>query len=173
MQYRVLLFCLFLAVFGCRKNPQLPSNKQDEQNTEAMQLMELNKLLAEVEAENIRKFIDEQETKFSKDNFGYWVSTVKKGSGKQLKKGVKIELRYSIELLDGSICYDYVEKGKTIVVGKNEAERGLDAVLPTLREGSEAIVIAPSHLGYGILGDRKKIPPRSTLVYRIKNIQIK
>jgi len=34
--------------------------------------------------------------------------------------------------------------------------------------GDEAIIIIPSHLGYGLLGDNKKIPQRSTIIYEIE-----
>jgi len=46
-------------------------------------------------------------------------------------------------------------------------ESGLHEVMKYLREGDRAVVIIPSHLAFGLLGDLDKVPPFSTVVYDI------
>jgi FKBP-type peptidyl-prolyl cis-trans isomerase len=52
-------------------------------------------------------------------------------------------------------------------MGRSEMEAGMNEGLRLLRPGSEAIFIMPPYLAYGLIGDRRKIPPRSVLVYRV------
>jgi len=163
----------FLLLFSCKKNPQLPANKQDTQDIQAQKLLELNKLMYEVETEDIQNFVEKQTIKFKQDSLGSWVAIIKNGNSKPIKKGTTIEVFYSVELLDGMLCYDYLTKPKTVRAGKRDVERGFDNVLLNLSEGVEAVAVVPSHLAHGIFGDRNKIPPRSALIYRIKDIRIK
>jgi len=39
-----------------------------------------------------------------------------------------------------------------------------------LKRGDAAIIILPSHLAFGLLGDQDMIPPRSTVIYEIEII---
>ena len=169
----IIFFLVLLLFAGCKKNPQLPSNKAQEFDIQALQLIELNKLLHEIEIEEIQEFVAEQEINFRQDSLGSWVGIIKKGNNTTIKKGTSVEIFYSIELLDGKLCYDYSTKPKIVKVGKREVENGFDNILLNLSEGVEAVAVVPSHLAYGLMGDKNKIPSRATLVYRIKNIRIK
>ncbi len=58
------------------------------------------------------------------------------------------------------------------VVGCGDVVSGLDEAMPYLHQGDVAKVIIPSHLGYGLLGDQKSIPERSTLIYTIRVLKV-
>lgn len=167
------LLCI-IGLFGaCKKNPQLPSNKLEKDST-AENILKLNQLLAEVELKDIQKFIGEQSITLQKDSLGFWYAVTKQGKGKPIKRGITVEMEYTLELLDGKICYSSAEKGnKVLVIGKNEEERGLDLALQKLTENDQAIVLLPSHLAFGALGNRKCVPPRSPVLYRINSLKIK
>jgi FKBP-type peptidyl-prolyl cis-trans isomerase len=49
----------------------------------------------------------------------------------------------------------------------------LEEAVLKLKNNSEAILILPSHLAHGLLGDGNKITPKAILVYKIKVIDIK
>ena len=167
------LCILMMGLVACKKNPQLPSNRIQETST-AEDMLKLNKLLAEVELQDIQEYLSNQKILLQKDSIGFWYAVIKEGNGNLLKKGMGIELAYSMELLDGTICYTSKEKGKkSLVVGKNEVERGLDLALERLTENSESIVVVPSHLAFGALGNQNCIPPRSPVVYRIYSLKIR
>ena len=75
---------------------------------------------------------------------------------------------YECFLLDGTLCYSSTEQGpKDIVIGRADIEPGMNEGLKLLRRGAEAIFILPPFLAYGLVGDGKKIPPRSTIVYNV------
>ncbi len=54
---------------------------------------------------------------------------------------------------------------------RSELEQGLNEGIRMLRPGSEAVFIIPPFLAYGLLGDSKKIPPRSVIVYNLYNLR--
>jgi len=78
-------------------------------------------------------------------------------------------MHYECSLLDGTLCYDSSETGpKEVVLGRTDIEAGLNEGLRMLKRGGEALFILPPFLAYGLVGDGKKIPSRSIIVYKIK-----
>jgi FKBP-type peptidyl-prolyl cis-trans isomerase len=57
---------------------------------------------------------------------------------------------------------------KVFRVEKSEAESGLHEAVQLLHQGDSARLVLPPHLGFGMVGDGNKIPPRAILVYMIK-----
>jgi FKBP-type peptidyl-prolyl cis-trans isomerase FkpA len=166
-----LLLCMTL--FACRKQPQIPANKVQEESV-AEDMMKLNKLLAEVEQQDINEYIAKQKLQPQADSMGFWYIVTKPGNGKAINKGTTVEIGYSLELLDGTICFDTKKNGnRTLVIGKVEDERGLNMALEKLTENAEATLIIPSHLAFGVLGNHSSVPPRSPVIYRINYLKIK
>jgi FKBP-type peptidyl-prolyl cis-trans isomerase 2 len=80
-----------------------------------------------------------------------------------------VVLDYSVERLDGSICYSSATEGsKTLVVGKREWLQGIDLLLPTLSTGSEVVVILPSRMAYGFRGKDNCITSYCPLMCRLQ-----
>jgi len=77
----------------------------------------------------------------------------------------RVEIEYKISLLDGTECYatlpDEVEE---IRVDKAQIESGIQEAIKLLNQGDKAMLIIPSHLAHGLVGDMSKIPPHSTLL---------
>jgi len=93
---------------------------------------------------------------------------VKGGEGNVFKDNSKVIFEYDCSLIDGTLCYSSKELGpKEVVLGRTQIESGMNEGLRMLRPGAEAIFIIPPFLGYGLIGDGKKIPPRSVIVYNI------
>jgi FKBP-type peptidyl-prolyl cis-trans isomerase len=57
-------------------------------------------------------------------------------------------------------------------VGKGGIENGLEEAILQLHLGDQAVIILPSHLAFGLLGDQKKIPQRATVIYEIDFIKL-
>ena len=55
-------------------------------------------------------------------------------------------------------------------MGIGGVESGLEEAILKLRKNSVAVLILPSHLAHGLLGDSNRIPPKAALVYKIKVI---
>ncbi len=130
--------------------------------------------MAEVEQGEIQAYIQKSGIKYESSSLGVWYAITKQGNGKSIGKQNIILIEYQIETIHGDTIYLYTKNAKReLKVGKMEKERGFDNALTLLKEGCEATIIVPSNLAFGILGDRDRIPPRATLIYRIKDIKIK
>ena len=55
----------------------------------------------------------------------------------------------------------------------DNVETGLHEGIKYMKVGEKAKMILPSHLAHGLIGDSKKIPPRSTIVYDIELLDLK
>ena len=102
---------------------------------------------------------------------GLWYEIYKPGTGNKLGKNEKVQLKYKVELLDGTFCYSSEKKGlKTVNVGKIGEESGFDEAVLMLKHGDKARFIMPSYIAHGATGDNNKIPPFAIIVYFIEVI---
>jgi len=88
--------------------------------------------------------------------------------GDSLKPGMQVTMDFELKLLDGTVCYNSKKDGlKTLVIAEEEAESGIHKGLQNLKRGDKAILLIPSPLAHGLLGDFKKIPPQMPIVYDV------
>jgi FKBP-type peptidyl-prolyl cis-trans isomerase len=105
---------------------------------------------------------------------GLWYQIIRQGSGKSFSENDKVIMEYECSLLDGTKCYSSKDLGpKEVTLGRSEMEPGLNEGLRLLNPGAEAVFIIPPYLGYGLIGDRKMIPPRAVIVYNVNILQAK
>ena len=97
---------------------------------------------------------------------GARVMVTEEGKGKPVAYDETVIVSYRVETLGGDIIYDNV--ADTVVAGRLEPTRGLDAALLTMKHGGRARVIVPSELGYGVVGDGDRIGTRTVLVYDVR-----
>ena len=85
-----------------------------------------------------------------------------------------IKINYRVTLLNGAECYSSkIDGAKEFVVGMENIEDGLHKAVLFLKSGDKALILIPSHLAHGLLGDSKKIPPMSPIIYDIEIISVK
>jgi FKBP-type peptidyl-prolyl cis-trans isomerase FkpA len=88
--------------------------------------------------------------------------------GDSVKPGMQVSLDFVVTLLNGTECYNSKTEGrKTLVIAEEEAESGIHKGLQYLKKGDRAILLIPSPLAHGLLGDFKKIPPQMPIVYDV------
>jgi FKBP-type peptidyl-prolyl cis-trans isomerase FkpA len=162
--FRVILpFFLFLYV-SCHNN----NLKKQVAVPGKEDMTELNRYLVQKDREIIGNFIERKGFKMTESPTGLWYLVENEGSGRLFKDGDRIIIFYNCSLLDGTECYSSDQLGPMdIVLGKTDLAPGLTEGLKLLRPGSEAIFILPPYLAFGFVGDGKKIPPRSIIMYRI------
>lgn len=89
--------------------------------------------------------------------------------GDSIKNGNIIKMNFKVSLLDGTECYSSQATGpKEFKVGMEDIEDGLHKGVLYLKSGDKALLLIPSHLAHGLLGDSKKIPPQSPILYDIE-----
>jgi len=161
----VLLTCLCVAC--TEKNPQVPANKNSHNSRQETDLLQYNKACLQAETNEISQFIQHHPTYAACDE-GWWIQVIKKGDGPAIQPMQPITMLYSVERLDGSICYSSDTDGeKKIIVGKRQWLQGIDLLLPTLTIGSEVNVIFPSRMAYGFRGKDNCIGSYCPILCRI------
>lgn len=190
--YIFLILLTFLTTACHRTPPQIPSNTPEE-DTVGMNLIEYNKLCQEDERREIEAYIDSVGG-FTKSDENYYYRI--KGQGSRDKEslstsrhpersegshnisainfGDRVSVAYSIELLDGTVCYQSTDgKALTFTVGKRQVIKGLDIAIVGHGIDDEIDFIFPYNMAYGIIGDRECITPMTPVLYRIKVISVK
>ncbi|KAI0974536.1 hypothetical protein F4678DRAFT_380551 [Xylaria arbuscula] len=104
---------------------------------------------------------------------GVTVDDRKIGSGRAVKKGNRVEVRYIGKLTDGKV-FDSNKKGKpfSFKAGAGEVIKGWDIGVQGMSVGGERRLTIPAHLAYGSKA-QPGIPGNSQLVFDIKLLGIK
>ena len=132
-------------------------------------MADLNRYMVRKDRERIQNYIERKNLMMTETKTGLWYQIIKNGEGENFGEKDKIIMDYECSLLDGTLCYSSKELGpRELILGRGEIEAGLNEGLRLLNPGSEAIFIIPPFLAYGLIGDRKLIPPRAVLVYNVK-----
>jgi FKBP-type peptidyl-prolyl cis-trans isomerase FkpA len=169
-----LLISLFVYSFsGCKPNnkeevktisPETTSRKIKDQFVVA------NQLLLQKESDEMDAYERSHQLRFVKTGSGVRYHVYKASAvGDSIRKGMPVSLNYTVFLLDGTLCYSSNEDGtKHFVVEQEQIESGIHVGLQYLKKGDKALILIPSHLAHGLLGDFKKIPPQMPIIYNVE-----
>ena len=167
--YSIIIFLSLSFLLACR-------GKDRDDNVKGRlsrdQLAEINRQLIIKDRERIMNYIERKDLDMKETDTGLWISSNIPSKG-GISEGDHVVLEYKCSLLDGSLIYDSDRDGLLrFEVGKPDVPSGLNEGVKLLDRGSEAVMILPGYLGYGLLGDEDRIPARSVLVYRIKVLEV-
>jgi len=167
----ITILLLLLSIVSCREkradNTVISKLSKND-------MADLNSYLVQKDRERIKNYIERKNLIMSESPTGLWYQIIKQGSGKSFSENDKVTMEYECSLLDGTRCYSSKDLGpKEVTLGRSEMEPGLNEGLRLLKPGAEAIFIMPPYLGYGLIGDRKMIPPRAVIVYNVNILQAK
>jgi len=171
----VLLLFAYLFVFSAcnEKKQQKKHMTKKELDKYDKPLEAANRYLATVDAERIESFAKRRNWDMKMTEAGLWYQIYEKGSGPKAKTGQVALLDYKISLLDGTLCYSSDSLGtKSFAIGHGGVESGLEEGILLLHQGDKARFIMPPFKAHGLLGDMKKIPARSIIVYEIELLKL-
>ena len=172
MRIKNLVFIVLLfSLLSCRDNKVKSSLDSKPGKNE---MADLNRYLVQKDRERIKNYIERKNLRMNESPTGLWYQIIKDGTGKAFTDNDKVVMDYECSLLDGTKCYSSENLGpKELILGKSEMEAGLNEGLRMLKPGAEAIFIIPPFLAYGLIGDRKMIPPRAVIVYNVNILRAK
>ncbi len=161
----VFLQILFLNACDANSPQSKPKTKESTEET----LEKANRYLVRSEEEQIKDLIRRYQWKMNATGTGLRYLIDSTGTGRKIKYGDKLTLKYTIRLLNGDVVKTSDETGPMqFVAGKGGVESGLEEGILMMRKGDKAKFILPSHLAFGLLGDGEKIPPRTALIYEVE-----
>ncbi len=172
-----LLIILTLSVFAissCRNHKEGEEKRNLNQDQVTEKLMEANKAAIELENKQIDSLIRASGWDMKEKATGLRYQLLEKGSGPKTSLDKLVQIEYEVRLLSGELIYSSKEKGpKEFRIGSGGVESGLEEGILLLRVGDKARFIIPSYLAHGLSGDQDRIPPKATLIYTVKLIDLK
>lgn len=172
---KVYYILLMVLLFSCSdKKTENKANVIDKQEYKNS-LEELNRYMLQQESMMIDDYIKSQNLDFTKTGTGLRYAIMENNNNNILiEQGDLVTIKYEVSSLDGKIFYTSDNDGyKTFLVGRGGVESGLEEAILKLHEGDEAVLIIPSYLAHGLVGDGNKIPAKTTLIYKLKVIENK
>ena len=174
MKFYFGLIVLFIlpVLISCGQSTDPKQNSMSDAEIQES-LIKINQDMNKRESAQIDSFILKENLKFTRTGTGLRYVIYDKGIGRLAEPGMKAKLRFSVSLLDGTICYSSDSSGvESFIIDHDQVESGLHEGIKLLHEGDKAKFILPSHLAHGLIGDKDKIPRRSPIVYDIELIQL-
>jgi FKBP-type peptidyl-prolyl cis-trans isomerase len=166
MRTKLYIFTIIIFLAGSCRNET--DNRRATVKPGNREMTELNRYLVQKDREIIQNYIERKDIKVTESPTGLWYLIKKEGSGQFIKDNDKVTMNYECRLIDGTVCYSSDDLGpKQVIIGKTDIEPGLNEGLRLLKPGAEAVFILPPFLAFGLVGDGKKIPPRTIIVYDV------
>ncbi len=169
---KIIIFSIIIGFFSfsCKKQN---STKPKDWHKINKQLIKVNKYLVKEDRDRIISYIKRKGWNMKESPTGFWYQIYYHGNGDSARNDEIATINYTIELLDGTLCYSSDSTGpKIFKIGLSNVVPGLQQAILLLRQGDKARFIFPPHLAYGLVGDEKKIPPRSIIVYNLQLIKL-
>jgi FKBP-type peptidyl-prolyl cis-trans isomerase FkpA len=168
-----LSMAVTVAFCACgRPSGQQEQSFDEDQIKEA--LIETNKIVVMTEDQHIEDFIKRYGWQMETTGAGLRFAIIENGNGRKVMAGDIVVLDYTVKLITGDVIYSSAESGyKEFEVGRGGVESGLEEAVLLMHLGDRGRFILPSHLAYGLIGDEHLIPPKSTIIYEVKLIDLK
>ena len=159
----------FLTLFSsCRDVPVVEVERQ-RGDTLKENIINANRYISQGEEVQIDAYIQRRGWEMQRLLCGARVMVTTDSKQKNIDFEDVVAIEYDVESIGGQKVYSHVQD--TVVAGRLQPTRGLDAALRTLRPGQQAVVILPSEQAYGVVGDGDRIGSRMILVYKINKIK--
>ena len=166
-------FCLLcLCLLACQPDKQKKEISSFNKEKVKNQFVKANQQVVVKESDEMDYYQKSHKMPFIKTTSGirYYVYKAS-NKGDSIKNNDIIKINYKVSLLNGVECYSSKTDGaKEFVVGMENIEDGIHKAVLYLKSGDKALILIPSHLAHGLLGDSKKIPPMSPIIYDIEII---
>jgi len=168
----VLVLMIFAGSITSCKNSGNTKTHYDKKTTSET-FVKANKGLVTLDQERIEAYVARRGWTMEQTKTGMWYQIYEHGTGEAANAGFIANLKYTVSLLDGTVCYTSDSLGLMhFRIGQGGVESGLEEAILLMRVGDKGRFIMPPHLAHGLLGDTKKIPPRSTIVYHAELINL-
>jgi len=165
---------VLLSILSCGNKKVAHETNTLTQKQVTENLLEANKAAIKTENDQISKLIGSKGWNVVETGTGLRYEILQNGKGLRAQPGEIARFEYNVSLINGEELYTSKQSGpKEFIIGRGGIESGLEEGILLLRVGDSARLIIPSYLAHGLSGDQDKIPPKATLIYSIKLINLK
>ncbi|HKK62162.1 MAG TPA: FKBP-type peptidyl-prolyl cis-trans isomerase [Bacteroidales bacterium] len=168
-----MLFILFIAVISSCITPVQDKSEVKNPNYKES-LIKANKYIRARSRAHIVAFNERVEWNLQETSTGLWYEIIDTGNGNHIEQNSFVSYSFKTRLLTGEVCYEADNNNpRSIVIGKDNIETGLQEGLLMLREGAKARFIIPPFLAHGNFGDGMKIPGAAVLITEVEILSVK
>ncbi len=156
MNLRLLVILVMGLVVGCAE----PATQRPISEAELReQLLDYNKAKVVEEDSLIERFMRYHRLDFERTNTGMRYEILRESEEPKLAPGDPVAARYTIHLLDSTLCYDNSD-GELLhfTIHGSDVAPGFHEMALLIGRNAQARAIWPARLGYGLSGDLDKIP---------------
>lgn len=172
----ILAFLFFFSLFlsSCKTENNQDQAKSFDKHKIKQQFVVANQKLVTKENDEMDYYQKTHQMNFVKTTSGIRYFVYKPSEkGDSINEGDIIKINYKVTLLDGTECYSSEKTGpREFTVAMEDIEDGVHKAVQFLKNGDKALVLIPSHLAHGLLGDQKKIPPQSPILYDLEIVSV-
>ena len=117
----------------------------------------------------IQQYLAREDVKAALHDTKVFTLEIKEGHGEAFASQRQVTIDFVGWLDNGSVFDSTLKRGAplTFLSGANRVIIGLEQGLHGLKVGGERLIIVPPRLGYGRLGIKGSVPPKSYLIYHI------
>ena len=173
---RSLTCSLLLMLVACRGGGDVPPAKvgTGQRSVQDQALLDANRKLAEREALDIDAWVARQGLSLERTGTGVRIKLVVDSAGTKAKPLQTASILFDVSLIDGTVCYSSAPgEPEDFIIEKDDVESGLHEAIQWLSPGDSAIIVIPSHRAFGLAGDSRKIPMRSTVIYHLRLVGLR
>jgi gliding motility-associated peptidyl-prolyl isomerase len=174
LRFQHILFLIFaLGWVSCSNNTEGSKTRNLSQSQVTEKLLEANKAAIRVENEQIEKILSNYGWEMMETSTGLRYQFIEKGNGPKTTLGKIVTIEYEVKLISNEVIYSSKQTGpKEFRIGSGGVESGLEEGILMLRVGDKVRFIIPSYLAHGLSGDQDRIPPKASLIYTLKVIDL-
>ena len=133
----IVLFILPVLISCGQSSAPKQNSMSDAEIQES--LIRVNQKMNKRESSQIDSFIIKEKLHVTKTGTGLRYEIYKKGNGKQAMPGMSAKLKFTVSLLDGTICYSSDSSGlESFIIDHDQVESGLHEGIKLLHEGDKA-----------------------------------
>lgn len=171
--YTLLAGALLLC--ACHEPVQEAAQQPMDKSKLKQQFIRANQQVVQKENDEMDYYQKSHQLPFVRSSSGVrYVVYKPSAKGDSIRAGDIVTMRYTVSLMDGTECYSSDSSGpKEFRVGQDDLESGIHRGVQLIKNGDKALFLIPSHLAHGLLGDYKKIPPQSPIVYDVEIVSVK
>lgn len=170
---RLLLLSLLVFFNFCSLQCRNNTDEKLDENRLKEKMVEVNKVLVKTEDQQIEEFISRHGWSMDSTGTGLRYMIYEKGVGKKPNVKQTVRVACKIFLLDATLCYEHKKEDPLeFVIGNKDVPRGIEEAVLLMGVGDKSKIIVPSHLGFGMLGDKDKIPGNSSLYIEMELLEI-
>ncbi len=173
MRFASIIVVTVVCLCSCQSKKEHPNEKPNKaQAKEALE--RINRVLVQEDRDLIEGYIKRNKLDGMKESpTGLFYLVWGNPTGESVKQGNLVEYSFKVTLLDGTLCYaSKPDSLGTFVVGHGGVESGLEEGILMMRQGQKAKFIMPPYLAHGLIGDAKRIPARSIIIYDIELLNV-